>query len=304
MAAYVAGDVILNALTLRQIRDSTLNAGAEVITAVGSTGIDPSALFAGMIDPQATFVTEDIASLLAAVDIQSGLGIASSNAITIPFRGRSNLAQFVGSGASFAVTSSSGGLVVIESIDAQMNQRVTATVRVYYLGNGGEDPFGTPTSTHTYASEAFVSNFDMGPAALTSSGPTTTSPDIIGWTVNPGITVESQREVSTSNSGRAPAKLFITSRNPTIDLRFRSVNNLTTLTATIKALTGVTVYARKRSDLGSFVSDATSEHLSFTFGDALSSVQTLSGSGRQPGEVSLRITGKSLAASYAAALSS
>lgn len=302
MSSFIAGDVRFGSTVISQIVDSGYSSNAEILTAFGSTGVDPQALFGGTLEPQTNFQTTDLETLLGAIDIQAGLAIASATNIVVPFRGRSDLAEFVSGGNSVSLTAASGALAIIESIEGQMNGDVTANVRVYYKGNSGDDPF-TPSATHTYGSESFVSRFTMGPVALVSSGPVTTAPDVTGWTINPGITVESQREVSTSNTGRAPAKLFITQRNPTIDIRLRSLNNMTTTTGSLKAFTGVTVYGRKRSDMGSFVANGTSEHLAFTFGAALGANQQLSGSGRQAGEMTLRLTGKSLSASAASAIS-
>ena len=295
---FIAGDVILGATTVRQITSSGVGPGAGIMTQYGSTDVDPKAFFSHMFEPVVNFTTEDIVGYLTGVSATAGLLIAASTAVTVPFRKGSSGGTFQSNGNHFTISGNEGALVIPESISArQGGQNITLTSSVHYLSDDGESPLSESAAAN-YASETANAPYGFGGGSLTYSGPTVITPDMIAWQVNFGITVEKQWE----GSGKAPKEIYITSRAPSIDLTFRSNSNLTSLTSGVKDLTAVNVYGRRRTDLGGYVADDQSSHLSLSFGDAIGSLQQVQGSGRGASEVTYRVQGKALTASVTTAL--
>lgn len=299
MPSFIPGDVVLGASTVRQVTQSTLGSSPNIIVQYGSTGVTPQALFSDRFEPVANFTTEDIVGLLSALSVTAGLYVAASTAVTIPLRKRSNGSTFVSGSNNFTASGNEGCLIIPESFTARQGSgNVSATVSAHYLSDDGEDPISI-SKTAAYAAESFTAAFGFAGASIVTSGPTTTTPDLVGWTVNTGITLVKQM----LGSGKAPYEAFISQVEPSIDLTFRSIDDLTVFTAGVKSITSLTVSGRRRSDLGGYVSDGSSSHLTFSFGDGLTGTQTLGGGGRNSSEVSLRIMGKTLTASATAALS-
>src|SRR5690606_35801495 len=96
------------------------------------------------------------------------------------------------------------------------------------------------------------------------------------FSVNPGLTVEVQRD----SGSPYPYKVFITKREPTIDLVFQNeaqaiaaINS----SAIISGSGGAAVYLRKRADASTFIADATTAHLRLAFASGLTRFESFSG---------------------------
>jgi len=287
--AYVAYDAILGALNLRQILDSGYESGGDVKAGYNSGGVDPQALYGGAIDPRFPITSLDIAGLCGAggIDPQAGLSIATG--ITVPLQKAADEGTFVAGANHFSKTCANG-LAVVDSISVdQQGNEMSAQLVVHCRSTNGLDPV-TPASGQALAAQAFNATFGLGPVYVTPAGGGATPVDVVGYTVNTGITIQKFRP----DGLPAPVRINIRRRKPTIDLRFKDAEQLATFTASYKGLDAVACYGRRWLDADTFELDASLVHAKFSFAAGISSTQSLRASGTDDAETILRLCGKVL----------
>lgn len=295
MPSFVAYDAILGAVNLRQVRSSGFNPGNTVVPDFVTGGIDPEAIFFHGGRPTAQFQSGDVAGVITGIHAQNGLYV-SNGTIAIPWNKRANGGTFAAAGNHVRVRGAYG-LTVLNSLSANHGDQdgAMADLATTFVSSDGMTVPVVFDSSQTLQAQAYNASHRLGPQYVNGSLVTS----IVGVTINTGITTD----VEETDGNLFATEVHITRRNPTIDIRFRNVAALSTYGPLFASLSSYTGYLRKRAPGSSFVSDATSEHISFSFGSGgIIDVQSLSGSGNSPAEPSLRITGKTLTLSATAAI--
>lgn len=288
----VVYDAVLGALTLKQVTRTAYSLNGTPIAGMASGAADPSEYFGGRADPSCTFESADVAGVLGGVSVTAGLAIASGT-ITIPWNKRSNGGTFAGSGSHVALSGANGLLIPTRFSANQDDEAAMAELQLFFRStDGATEPVAEATS-QTLAAQSFNAQYALGPGSING----TAVPELVGVSINPGITVEPQAV----NGGIYPTALFITMRRPTIDFIFEDLDALATYSAQFTAMTAAIAYFRKRSG-ASFVADATEEHIKFSFADGIITTETVSGSGVNRAQATLRCYGETLTASAASAI--
>jgi hypothetical protein len=137
----------------------------------------------------------------------------------------------------------------------------------------------------------------MGPVVFTVDTVTAVTPDVVGFTVNPGILI---RKFYTEGLN-FPVRINIRQRRPTIDVFFRSISDLPDVD-TWNNLVSANCYLRKRADGDQFVADATAEHIRYSFATGIVELQTLDARDIDDAEIGIRLYGKALTATGSLAI--
>lgn len=282
-------DAVLGGLTLKQVTDGSYAPGAQPIAARASGNIDPDQYFGGPAEPKAMFSSGDIAGVLAGLSVTAGLAVASGT-ITIPFRKRSQQAGFASGGSHFTVSGTNGLIVPTRFRAAQDDEAALAELECWFRSTDGLTVPAAVNVNQSLAAQSFNAQFAMGPVTVNGSA----IPEIVEASVNPGITVRSSRH----DGGIYPQKLYIVERRPTIDITFEDFDEAV---AVYQVMTECEVFFRKRSGVG-FVSDATEQHIKFSFADGIATTEQLQASGQQDGRATIRLHGETLTASAASAI--
>lgn len=299
----VVYDAILGGVNLRQVTQSSYNGNTSIIDGTLSGELDPSELYGGDAQPMASLTSGDLAGVLAGISITAGLAVAAGS-IVIPFNERVQGGTFQ-SGSNHATISSANGLIVPTSFSAgQGDAAALAAIDVHFRkGAITEDPRTAPcaiNANQALAAQAFVGQYAMGPvtANLGSEGSLSQVSGISRVAVNPGIEV-----IKEAFDGHIyPTRLHISRRRPTIDLTFVDKAHASRFGSTYQALVALSVFFRKRADGGTFAADGGANHVKFSFGAGITGMQTVSASGANTGEVTVRIHGKALSAATGQAI--
>lgn len=297
MAETVYDAVLGAGNALKQVRSSQYSANGNIILGSASGAIDPSALYGGAADPTCLFETADVAGALALMSVTAGLHV-SSGTITIPYNKRANGGAFAAGSSHMTISSANGLIIPVQITASQDNEAVILTVQAIFYSTTG---LAVPVTFNTgaaLASQSFNAQYDFGPVYVDLGGGSAQIAEATGWTVNTGIVVTPRR----FDGGIYPSKVFITQRNPTIEITFEDFDDAAAFGVVYDALTSCAVYGRKRTDGGTHVADATEEHLKFSFGAGISDIRTLGGSERTNGQASIMLTGKTLTASSVSAI--
>lgn len=293
-------DAVVGSTTIRQITNTRFSSGLEQSIGRYSGGLDPQAIYVMKSEPTVSFETEDLATALAiGTDTFSSVGShISSGTITIPFQRRSLGGTFAGAGANMRLNATHA-LFVPTSISGNQGDDAKLSIEGHFYNTTGLTTPVTASVNQNLASQAYVAKYAMGTAFITPSGGASTQlVEVVGITVNPGITVMTEYY----NGGVYPQKVFITRREPVIEITVKSFDDLYTYGPIGAVVDGCVVYFRKRADGGTFASDASSVHISFSFGAGLAVIQDISASANDNGTGTIRITGKALTCDTTAAL--
>jgi hypothetical protein len=250
------------------------------------------ATFLNKAEPVASWTTSDLATMLAGIDIGTGLCLSSST-ITIPWAVQT-CAGDAGSGGHYVI-SATAGFAMVQSISARQGDTATAQVECCLLSSTGHATPATSVVNGSLASQTFVSEFRLGLTKINS----TTVTGVTGVQINPGVSYEKR----TNDGGTYPTHTFLGEVNPTIDLTFENQAVANTYGPIFAVMTNGYVYLRKKTEGGTVVADATAEHIGISFGGGTITVEQVSGQGRTPAEVTLRLHGLQLSVNTATAIS-
>jgi hypothetical protein len=292
-------DAILGGLTLRQVMRTAYSPNANIIAGRVSGGLNPSEFYGGPAEPMASFDSADLAGVLGGLSVTAGLSVAAGT-ITIPFNERANGGTFA-SGSNHETLSSANGLIVPTSFSANQDDAAAiATLECHFRSTDGLTYPVAVNANQALGSQAFSAQFAMGPVGLElgSEGSASLLDGVSAIAVNPGLTVVKEKY----NGAIYPTRLFITQRDPSIDITFVDLAGLVRFTSIYQSLVSLAVFFRKRADGGSFVSDATEEHIAFSFAAGITQIQQVGASGNATGSHTVRLYGKALTASAAAAI--
>lgn len=278
---------------IRQIGSTGLSTNNRVEAGRHSAGVDPIDLFLVDSRPQVSLQSADLAGTLGIISPTAGAYVTGGT-ILLPYQQRVAGSTFAGA-TSHAVISATQGLFVPVSMSVNQGDAFAMIdVQGFLESTTG---FAAPCSLLTgqsLAAQAFGAAYGLGNAVLDG----VTVGGHIGHTVNFGITVEPDY----SNGAIFPLADFITSRMPSIDLRFKSVEQLATFTVLAKALTSLAVYFRKRTAGSTYVADATEVHVGVSFANGIESMEQVQASGAQPAVPTLRVYGELIAVDTTAAI--
>jgi hypothetical protein len=286
MAATVY-DVNFNGTILRQVMRSDYNASADRVVGRYSGGVDPQQISLLKAEPKISVDSGDLAGAIALASITTGIFFDTASTIVIPFNGRANGGVFSGGESALTATK---GLLIPTSFSAQQDSEdgAKASLDFYPISDGTTAPV-VASSGGSLAGQVFNAMYSLGPANFNST-------DITGLTgvdVKPGLTIEVKRY-----RGLAFAELlYVTLREPSIELTFEDTDALATFGALFAAATSTVVYFRKRDDGSTHVADGTGVHTRFTLTGGLSCTDNLGASGQSNAEAKATIWGKTLAVS-------
>ena len=286
-------DVILNASTLRQLGSASVNFGIKQRSGRTSGGLDPSEIYCVTGDPKATFQTMALGTALTAMGVTTGLFINNAT-ITVPFAKRANGAAYGGDGTNARLNASYGHAVITSISGSQDDDGAVAECELYFLSSDGFVVPLTTTLSQNLAASSFVAEFAMGLGSING----TQVPQLRSLRVNTGLTVESRR----FNGANYPTHCYIKQRDPSIEFGFEDMDALNTFATMAGTATAAKAWFRKRSDGGTYVSDASSVHIGLTFGAGLITGQQVSAQGNENASATLTVFGKALSISNGAAI--
>lgn len=277
-------DAVLGALTLKQVIRSSYSFNGTPIAGTASGAPDVSVYFGGVAEPQATFESADIDGVLAGLSLTAGLHV-SSGTITIPYAKRAQGGTFAGAGTNNRLNGTNGLIIPTSLRCNQDDEAAIAELMVHFRSTDGITVPVTVSTDQNLAAQTFNAQFGLGPGSING----TAIPELVGVSINPGITVEPQRV----NGGIYPSSLFITQRRPSIDFVFEDMDALSTYSAQFTVMTAAIAYFRKRSGV-SYVADATEEHIKFSFADGIITTESISAQGVGRTQATLRCFGEAL----------
>jgi hypothetical protein len=244
-----------------------------------------------MADPVAMFQTNDIAGVLAGISVTTGLNVTSGT-ITIPYRKRVSGGTYA-SGSNHYTLAATNGLTIIESIQVADSAEATASLKTVFISTDG---FTVPVTENTGAAlsnQTFNAVHALGTVVIDGTAVT----DVQSVTINTGINLVPYRV----GGAVYPTQIFITARDPYIDLVFKDHNAMAGQGPLFEAATSAVIGLRKRSDGGTFVADGTAEHCTITSSTGIKLVQNIS-STTDDTQNTLRIYCKGLSSSATATL--
>jgi hypothetical protein len=285
-------DAVLGSLTLAQCSQASYQPNAEITRGRSSGAVLAEATFLNKSEPVCSWTTSDLATMLAGIDIGTGLCLSSST-ITIPWAVQ-GCAGDLGSGNHYVI-SATAGYAHVQSISARQGETATAQVECCLLSTTGYAVPATSVVNGSLASQTFVSEFRLGLCKINS----TTVTGVTGVQINTGISYEKR----TNDGGIYPNHTFLGEVNPTVDITFENQAVANTYGTVFTTMTNGYIYLRKKAAGSTVVADATAGHIGISFGGGIITVEQVSGQGRTPAEVTLRLHGFQLSVSTATAIS-
>ena len=280
---------MLGSLTLKQSRAGSFNTEQRIEPAYASGQVRPAEYHLLEAGPSASFTTTDLATLLAVSGIMDTGVAVNSGTLSIPIQYRAPGSTFA-SGSNHATISAANGHYLCENVSWSQGQNAEARVMAWFRSTDGyTDPI-TIAGSAAVSGSSFVSAFVGSTVSLSYAGPTTTTDfELTDATINCGVTVTPYRH----SGGPFPQEFNITQQTPYMDLTFKNFGNAVALGQLLE-LTAAVVKFRKR-DKTSWVADGTASHASFTFADAVSSIEVVNFTeGSQDGTVQIKVYGETL----------
>lgn len=283
---------------IRQVVSTEYAPGNRIEPGRVSAGVDPSALFVTDANPQIRLSSTDIAAVLGIVSPTVGLDI-DDDLWTIPYNVRAIGSTFASTLAHTVLTGADAFVVPRQvSVTQGGNAQIDLMVMIEsndLLGNPGFDAPVTAATGQTLAAQAFNALWTQGPATVNGSD----VGGVVGMTVDFGIQAV---PLDKADGELYPKAHSIRARNPSITIDVVNVDALATFAEHLLPMTAFVGYLRKRSPGGSFVADATGEHISFTFADGIVDVQRVSARDNATARPGLRLIGEALTVSTTATL--
>lgn len=291
-ASFDGAAVVLNQLTAAGHRD-----GATPVVERAGGSIDPALIGISLFEHVTSLTTTD---LLTALGISGFLtaGYYCEDESILPLNSRENGAIF-DAGSNHVAIAGALGLLIPMSLEAPANNGTASMqLEMHWVSETGFAPCPVASTGNALTTGTFVGSFALGKAFLNGTKVET----LQSFTVNPGLTVEIQRD----SGSPFPYKIFITKREPTIDLVFENeaqALSVINASAIVSGSGGAVVYLRKRADAATFVADATTAHLRLSFASGLTRFESFSGQSVEGNSTfTLRLHGKALTSSTAVAI--
>lgn len=291
-ASFDGAAIVLNQLTAAGHRD-----GATPIIERAGGNIDPALIGISVFEPVTSLTTTD---LLTALGISGFLasGYYCDDVSILPLNSREHGAVF-SAAASHVAISGALGLLIPMSLEAPANNgSATLQAEMHWVSADGFAACPVASTGNALTTGTFVGSFCCGKAFINGTKVET----LQSFTINTGITVEIQRD----SGSPYPFKIFITKREPTIDLVFENEAQalpFLNAAAVLSGSGGAGMYLRKRADASTFVADATTAHIKVGFLSGLSRLESFSGQAVEGNSTfTIRLHGKALTAATAVAI--
>jgi len=283
-------DVSGTSWLLSQNRSMSVQANVEVFKGFYSGGVTPQFVSVLQAEPRVQIQTGDLSTLLTKISLTAGYYMTGSS-IVLPFQERAVGGTFASTSNTLSMTRAFGH---IASIEAQQGQAAVASLELIPLWDGSTLPIVISTGV-TLDAQAFNNEYSLGPAKIGSAA----LPGLISVTVNPGFRVN-----LTKHQGNAYTReAFIQIVEPSITWTIEGTGMQSTLTNLFKAISSTAIqYLRKRTAGGTYVADATSEHIALTLTGGMTVTDTTEASGQENGTISITAHGKTLAVSQTSAI--
>lgn len=276
---------------LRQITNVAYNPGAEIVRARQSGAVDPSEHYLRGADPRAQLTTMDLSGLLSFASVIAGTGLLSGDTILLPFQKEDNGGTFLGTLSHDVLTATEGFVYPTQISAAQDDDGATAQCEVVFLSTDGfVDPV-TLNANQTLTASAFNAQFGFGPAYFGGS----LVPECVGWTVDCGIQISVKRY----QGAVYPTRVYLTQRNPTIQLVFESFSDAAAFITAAAAMVSAAVYARRFVDGQSYDADANPTHIKLAFATGIANLDSLSVGANAQGQATVMLNGEGLTQSTA-----
>jgi hypothetical protein len=287
------------AVTLNQILSASHRDGATPVIEMAGGSIDPSLIGIQNFEPVSQFTTSDI---LTALGLTGGTflthGYFCEDLSVIPLNSRADGGVF-DDGSVHGAIQGTTGLLVPTSIEAPADG-ATATLQaeMHWKSADGSTVAVTSSTGNALATGSFIGSYACGKASLNGAQIT----ELQSFTVNPGLTIAIQRESGLPQ----PVKVFITKREPTIDLVFENqLQAIAALNAAaiVSGSGGAAVFLRKRADMATYVADASLAHIKLSFASGITRFESFAGvAANGNNSFTLRLHGKQLVAATGVAI--
>lgn len=293
LASFDGASVVLNQLTAGGHRD-----GATPVIERAGGSIDPALIGISVFEPVTNFSTSDLLTALGISGFMTS-GLYCEDESILPLNSRANGAVFDAGEEAHVAIAGALGLLIPTSVELPANSgTATMACEMHWVSEDGIAHCPEPSTGNALTSGTFVGSFALGKAFINGTRVT----ELQSATVNPALTVEVQRD-----SGMPyPVKVFITKREPTIDLVFENeAQAIAAINSSgiVSGSGGASIYLRKRADASTFIADATTAHLRLSFASGLTRLESFSGQSTEGNSTfTLRLHGKALTAATAVAI--
>lgn len=279
---------------IRQVVRSSFAPNGNVIPAYQSGAVNPSEFYGGNARQEFNFESTDLAGILGALSLTSGLFL-SSDAITLPYNRRANGGTFEGASSHFALSATDGFAFVQSISGSQDNPGVSANVSFLPQSSDGfTNPISTAKNT-TLTAAAFNTAYDFGPVYFGG----VQVPQAVGWTVDPGMTIRARA----FDGSLFPTRHYVVRVLPSITVVFEELDDVNDVFSDLfAAMTTAAVYARQLVDGATHLSDATAGHVKLSFATGITNVEQIAVDEGSSAQVALRLYGKTLSSSVASAI--
>lgn len=291
-ASLDGGAVVLNQLTAASHRD-----GAAPIIERAGGNIDPALIGISQFEPVTSLTTTDLLTALGISGFMTA-GYYCEDESILPLNSRENGAVFA-AGSSHVAIAGALGLLVPMSLEAPANNgSATLQCEMHWVSSTGFAACPVSSTGNSLTTGSFIASFAGAKAFINGTKVET----LQSFTVNPGLTVEIQRD----SGSPYPYKIFITKREPTIDLVFENEAQAVAVlnaSAIVSGSGGAGVYLRKRADASTFVADATTAHIKLGFLSGLTRLESFNGVAVDGNSTfTIRLHGKALTAATGVAI--
>lgn len=221
----------------------------------------PTHVHVQSVAPMIGFSCTDLATVLAAVDPDSGLAINSGGSaydlLTLYFTKATNLGTRAGSGAHISVVANLA-LIVPRSLTLQQGQTAVLQSDIYVIYDGSNNPFVYSQAASLPHVPSIDEAFTLGPVVANGA-------EIDGVQ---RVTIDFGNEVSRAYGGGDvfPTHVHIMTHGPTIEIATKDVGTLDDfgLTGTAINSSDIIIYAKKYANEGVYIADNVAEHVKFT----------------------------------------
>lgn len=285
-------DLVLGSLTISQCSQASEQTNNEFQRGFSSGAVLSEAIFLNKSEPTGSWTTSDLFKVLDGIDLTAGLCLSSATILSA--WANQNCAGDLGNG-NHLVRTASNAFTIIQSISARQGETATATIESCFLSSTGFAVPMTSVVNGNLSSQSFQAEYRLGPVKING----TTLNGVTGFTVNPNVKYEKRY----TDGGIFPTHTFLITVEPTVDITFENQTYANTFGTIFATMTSAYCYLRKKAEGGTVVADGTAEHIAISFGDGIISMEQISGQGRTPAEVTLRLHGLQLAVNTGTAIS-
>ncbi len=285
------------AVTINQLTAAGHRDGATPVVERAGGSIDPALIGISLFEPVTNLTSTDLLTLLGISGFLTA-GYYCEDESILPLNSRESGSVF-DAGENHVAIAGALGLLIPTSLEAPANNgSASLQMEMHWVSETGFAACPVASTGNALTTGSFIGSFVCGKALINGVKVET----LQSFTVSPGLTVEIQRD----SGSPFPYKIFITKREPYIDLVFENEAQALAVinaSAIVSGSGGAAVYLRKRADASTFVADATTAHLRLSFASGLTRFESFSGQAVEGNSsFTLRLHGKALSASTAVAI--